>query len=88
MPDGKQIRLHHGSTTLIEVIKEIGIEAVEMVGLMSHTIPLVDTKDYPGIRQTRVGNYYIAVNTSTTTKIEQLEEIAHQLGIDLIADHL
>ena len=88
MSDGSQIRRRYGSTTLIEVIKAIGIENVEMIGLMSHAIPLISTKDYPGIQQTRVGKYYIAVNTSTTTKIELLEEIALQLAIPLKADDL
>lgn len=88
MSDGSQIRRRYGSTTLIEVIKKIGIENVEMIGLMSHSIPLISTQNYPGTQQTRVGKHYIAVNTSTTTKIELLEEIALQLDIPLKADDL
>lgn len=88
MPDGEQICYNHGSTTLVEVIKRIGIEQVRMVGLMSHSIPLVTTEEFPSSRQTRLGNYYIAVNTSTSTKIEQLREIANQLDISFVVDDL
>ena len=88
MSDGSQIRRRYGSTTLVEAIKEIGIENVDMIGLMSHSIPLISATDYSGTQQTRVGKYYIAVNTSTTTKIELLKEIALQLAIPLKADDL
>lgn len=86
--DGKkQIRCGTAADTLVEVIERVGIELVEMIGLWSNGIPLVGTICYPDVRhQRKVGNYYIALNTATLTKAEQLKDIDCQLDVDLIVD--
>ena len=74
--------------TLIEVIKELGMEKVRTHGIMSHGIPLVAINDYDGAEQKPVGIYYIAGNSSTDTKTEQIKAIARCLDIELIPEQL
>ena len=78
-----QICCPKGIDTLIKVIKELGIEKVRAFGIMSHGIPLIAINDYDGPNQTPVGRYYIAGNSSTDTKAEQIREIARCLNIQL-----
>ena len=73
----------NGIDTLIRVIEELGIEKVRAFGIMSHGIPLVAINDYDGPDQTQVGRYYIAGNSSTDTKAEQIKEIARCLKVRL-----
>ena len=88
MPDGKRICHSEAIDTLIEVIGELGIEKVRTHGIMSHGIPLVAINDYDGKKQTPVGRYYIAGNSSTDTKVEQIKVIAQCLNIELIPEQL
>ena len=77
-----------GIHTLIEVIKELGIERVKALGIISSGIPFVADIDYDGVQQTPVGKYYIAGNSSTSTKVEQIKEIARGLNIELKVEQL
>ena len=77
-----------GIDTLIKVIKELGIEEVRAFGIMSHGIPLIAINYYDGPHQTQVGRYYIAGNSSTDTKVEQIKEIARCLNIRLDVEQL
>lgn len=77
-----------GIDTLIEVIKELGIEKVRAFGIMSHGIPLVAINNYDGKKQSPVGRYYVAGNSSTDTKAEQIKAIACCLGVKLIPEQL
>ena len=88
MPDGKRICHSDAIDTLIEVIEELGMEKVRAHGIMSHGIPLVAINNYDGKKQTQVGRYYIAGNSSTDTKVEQIKVIARCLDIKLIPDQL
>ena len=83
-----RISLPKGIDTLIKVIEELGIEKVRALGIMSHRIPLISLEDYDDVQQTQVGRYYIAGNTSTDTKVEQIKEIARGLNIELIPEQL
>lgn len=73
--------------TLIKVIEELGIEKIRAFGIMSHGIPLIAINEYKP-KQKRVGIYYIAGNSSTDTKVEQIKAIARCLDIKLIPDQL
>ena len=84
MPDGKRICHSEAIDTLIEVIGELGIEKVRTHGIMSHGIPLVAINDYDGKKQTPVGRYYVAGNSSTDTKVEQIKAVACCLDVKLI----
>ena len=77
-----------GIDTLIKVIKELEIEEVRAFGIMSHGIPLIAINYYDGPNQTQVGRYYIAGNSSTDTKAEQIKEIARCLNIRLDVEQL
>ena len=84
IPDrGLRICCREGIDTLIKVIEEMGIEKVRAFGIMAHRIPLVAINNY-GPKQTKIGRYYIAANTSSDTKVEQIKVIAHCLKIKLI----
>ena len=78
-----RICCREGIDTLIKVIEEMGIEKVRAFGIMAHGIPLVAINNY-GPKQTKIGRYYIAANTSSDTKVEQIKVIAHCLKIELI----
>ena len=78
-----RISLRTGMGTLIKVIEELGIEKVRALGIMSYGIPLVAIKNYDGPHQTKVGRYYIAGNSATATKAEQIKVIGHLLDIRL-----
>ena len=88
MPDGKRICHSEAIDTLIEVIEELGIEKVRTHGIMSHGIPLVAINNYDGKKQSPVERYYIAGNSSTDTKAEQIKAIACCLGVKLIPEQL
>ena len=85
MPDGEEICLKKGSWTLRRVIDILGVERVMALDIMSHTIPLVATRRLRRAQQTRLGRYRIASNTRTAEKVEQLEEIACRLNVQLEA---
>ena len=73
--------------TLIKVIEELGVERVRAFGIMSHGIPLIAINEY-GPEQKKVGIYYIAGNSSTDTKVEQIKAIARCLNIRLDVEQL
>ena len=68
--------------TLIEVIKALGIENVRSLGIMSPPIPLVAIKYY-GYNQKKMDGYYVAGNSPTVTKAEQIKVIGDKLNIQL-----
>ena len=75
-----------GMETLIEVIGELGIEDVRALGIMSYGIPLVAIRNYAGSQQTPVGSYYIAGNSPTAAKVEQIKTIGRLLKVQLEVD--
>ena len=81
--DEKPICLKKGSWTLARVIDRLGIERVMGLGIMSGPIPLVHPRRLGKAPQTRSGRYFIASNTSTAQKKEQLEDIARRLNVQL-----
>ena len=88
MPDGERICLRKGSWTLRKVIDELDVEKVMALNIRSHTIPLVHVRRLRRAQQTKLGRYYIASNTSTAEKVEQLEEIKRRLNIQLEIEQL
>lgn len=72
-----------GMETLVEVIGELGIEDVRALGIMSYGIPLVAIRNYAGSQQTPVGSYYIAGNSPTAAKVEQIKTIGRLLKVQL-----
>ena len=88
IPDSERICLRKGSWTLRKVIDELDVEKVMALNIMSHTIPLVHVRRLRRAQQTKLGRYYIASNTSTADKVEQLEEIKRRLNIQLEIEQL
>ena len=50
---------------------------------MSYGIPLVAIKDYDGVHQKEVEGYYIAGNSPTAAKVEQIRVIGSVLDIQI-----
>ena len=88
MPDGERICLKKGSWTLARVIERLGVERVRALGIYSGGTPLVHPRRLRRAPQRKAGRYYIATNTSTATKVEQLQEIANHLKIHLEIEQL
>ena len=70
----------HAIDTLIEVIKELGIEEVRKLGLTFNRIPLVAIKKYDGSQQKEAEGYYIAAKTTTFIKARQIFMMGDMLG--------
>ena len=88
MPDRNlRICCRKAIDTLIKVIEELGVGKVRAFGIMSHGIPLIAINNY-GPEQKPLGIYYIAGNSSTDTKVEQIKVIAQCLNIKLIPEQL
>ena len=73
--------------TFTEVIKALGIEEIENLGLFVNGIPLVAVCDYPDKAQRKVeieaGTYYIVSGTNTIMKKKNLDEIADLLKVNM-----
>ena len=82
----EQIRLSIGAETFVKIIEKIGIERVKDLGIVCRRVPLIDTTNHPSITQRKSGRYFVVTSSSTLTKIDQLNKIADQLGVDLIPD--
>ena len=82
----EQIRLSMGAETFVKIIEKIGIERVKDLGIVCRRVPLIDTTNHPSITQRKSGRYFVVTSSSTLTKIDQLNKIADQLGVDLIPD--
>ena len=74
------IRERYGIDTLIEVIKELGIEEVRKLGLTVGPIPLVAIKRYDDCDQKEAEGYYIATKTTTFIKARQIYMMGDRLG--------
>lgn len=84
IPDkGLEICHRTGMATLVNVIEVFGLEDVRGLGIMFYGIPLVAIQDYNGPQQTKIRGYYIAGNSSTATKAEQIKTIGHLLKIEI-----
>ncbi len=86
-PDGTIIEHNNSTTTLIEVIKEVGPERVASLGLRLSSYGFVskervnDTKGY-GNSQREVGNgYYVITKLSTDAKMAKIMDISNQLNL-------
>ena len=88
MPDGERICLKRGSWTLARVFERLGVERIIGLGMMSNGVPLVHPRRLRRAAQRRLGKYFIASNTSTAEKKEQIEEIADLLNVDLEVEQL
>ena len=83
MPNGERICLKKGSWTLARVIDRLGVERVMGLRMDSNGVPLVHPRRLRRAVQTRLGKYFIASNTSTAEKKEQIDQIADRLNVQL-----
>ena len=88
MSDNERVCLKKGSWTLAKVIEKLGVERVMALDIQSNGVPLVHVRRLRKAAQTRIGRYFIASNTSTAEKKEQLENIADRLNVELDVEQL
>lgn len=82
--DGTVIQERNAAETFVAFVRKVGIERVRSLGLKQCKIPLVSNtidKKY-GDKQKHLGNgWYLMTNTSTQSKLKDIESIAKALNI-------
>ena len=87
MPESNTlIRCARATDTFVEVIKRIGIERVEGLGIKIASNPLISKSQDSDYTQRSVGEYYIAMGLNPEDMEKRLTEIAERLGISLYAE--
>ena len=88
MPDGERIHCRYIIDTFIKVIRKLGIERVESLGIKCGKHFLIETTDVrPG--GLKLGDGYNILNVrDTDKKIAILKEIDNRLGVQLKIDDL
>ena len=87
-PNGKVIQKRFAADTFAAALQEIGLQKVETLGLTVRGLPLVGTRPSRTYQQRQIGDRYLVVHSSTPEKKAMLENIAHELGVDLAAETL
>lgn len=80
LASGRVIQRSNAAQTFVDVIEELGVDAVRRLGLSVNGIPLVDTKKDKKYNQTKRGGYFIITHSNTRTKKDLLERIGKRLG--------
>ena len=87
MPESNTlIRCARATDTFVEVIKRIGIERVEGLGIKIATNPLISKSQDSDHTQRRVGEYYIAMGLNPEDMGRRLNQVAERLGMSLYAE--
>ena len=87
--NGKVIKEHFVADTLFEFVKYVGIERVRNLNIIVSRIPLISStldEKYASQQKPFGNGYYLMTNTSTLTKIKEINYIANKLGIELIVE--
>jgi hypothetical protein len=84
--NGKVIQKRFAADTFAAALQEIGLQKVETLSLTVRGLPLVGAHPSRTYQQRKIGDRYLVVHSSTPEKKAMLEQIAHELGIDLAAE--
>lgn len=85
-PNGKQFCYSNATTTMIEVLKEIGEEQFPLISLEMCKLPLVSKEIYPRYKawmKPICSGWYINSQSNTDTKYLQLRAISDSLKLGL-----
>lgn len=87
--DGAVIQERNAAETFVAFVRKVGVERVRSLGLKQCKIPLVSNtidKKY-GDKQKPLGNgWYLMTNTSTQSKLKDIEAIAKAFDIKVKVD--
>lgn len=87
--DGTVIQERNAAETFVAFVRKVGVERVRSLGLKQCKIPLVSNtidKKY-GDKQKPLGNgWYLMTNTSTQSKLKDIEAIAKTFDIKVKVD--
>lgn len=87
--DGTVIQERNAAETFVAFVRKVGVERVRSLGLKQCKIPLVSNtidKKY-GDKQKPLGNeWYLMTNTSTQSKLKDIEAIAKAFDIKVKVD--
>ena len=85
-PNGEEVCSSIVADTMVEVIRRIGFEKVNMLGIEMYGCPLVSSKKMKDEKYNwsqAEPNMYIFTHSNTDKKIIQLQEINHALSLGL-----
>ncbi|MBA4179353.1 MAG: hypothetical protein C0506_02085 [Anaerolinea sp.] len=79
-PSGRTIFRSFAADTFADVVEDLGLDAVERLGIALNDGPLVRTSRSAKYHQAQRGKYFVMTHSSTGKKKELLDEIAGRLG--------
>lgn len=83
-PDGTVIREYYAARTLVEVIRKVGPERIQPLGLAANGVPLVSRERDEFYKQHDLGDgTLVMTHTSTRVKKDLLDEVSNALGLGL-----
>lgn len=88
-PNGKSICYKNVTTTMIDVLKEIGVERFPEITLEMCHLPLVSREAYPRYKEWMkpiCDGWFLNSQSNTGTKFLQLKSISDSLGLDLVVE--
>lgn len=88
MPDGAKIHCRYVIDTFVEVIRKLGIERVESLGIECGKYPLIETNEMNNSGWRFCDGYYVRHIRDTNKKIAILNKIADRLDVSLKIDDL
>lgn len=88
-PNGKSICYKNVTTTMIDVLKEIGVDRFPQITLEMCHLPLVSQEAYPRYKEWMkpiCDGWFLNTQSNTETKFLQLRSISDSLGLDLVVE--
>lgn len=86
LKDKSVIEEHVAADTFIEVLRLIGFERVEKLGIAVRGVPLVGTLKSNDYQQRLIDGKYVITHSSTSEKRDRLMEISETLGLGLLVE--
>lgn len=86
MPNGKIIENNYAKDTLIEVVRQVGVNKVRDIGIIQCGVPLISNTidNVYGVSQVDVADgWYLITHSSTGQKRAQIERISAELGLNI-----
>jgi hypothetical protein len=87
-PNGDVIAEKKAADTLVNVIKRIGFERVEKLGIVVNGENLVSRQSSKKYNEAKVSNFYIKTHSSTAQKRRNIEQISEYLDLRLSVEIL
>ncbi len=85
-PTGEVIAEKKAAETLVAVIRHIGMERVERLGIMVNNENIVSRTPSKNYNETSVPPYFIKTHSSTSQKKRNIEQISEAMSLNLTVD--